>query len=45
MLLVRGWLREWLDLRLAVSLMASLFLVGLVLLLVAPETKGKELPE
>ena len=45
MLLVRGWLREWLDLRLAVSGMASLFLVGLVLLLFAPETKDKELPE
>ncbi len=45
MLLVRGWLREWLDLRLAVSVMASVFLAGLVLLLIAPETKGKELPE
>jgi hypothetical protein len=45
MLLVRGWLREWLDLRLAVSVMASLFLVGLVLLWFAPETKDEELPE
>jgi len=45
MLLVRGLLREWLDLRLAVSVMASLFLVGLILLLFAPETKDKELPE
>jgi MFS family permease len=45
LILVRGWVREWLDLRLAVSVMASLFLVGLILLLIAPETKGKELPE
>jgi hypothetical protein len=45
MLLVRGYLREWLDLRLAVSVMAALFLVGLVLLLIAPETKDQELPE
>ena len=45
MLLVRGWLRHWLDLRLAVSVMALLFLIGLVLLLIAPETKDKELPE
>ena len=45
MLMVRGWLREWLDLRLAVSVMAGLFFVGLVLLLIAPETKDKELPE
>jgi MFS family permease len=45
MLLVRGWLREWLDLRVAVSVMASLFVVGLLLLLIAPETKDTELPE
>lgn len=45
LILVRGWLREWLDLRLAVTAMASLFLVGLLLLLIAPETKDKELPE
>ena len=45
MLLVRGWLREWLDLRVAVSVMTSLFLVGLVLLLIAPETKDEELPD
>ena len=45
LVLVRGYLREWLDLRLAVSVMALLFLVGLVLLLIAPETKDKELPE
>jgi MFS family permease len=47
MLFVRGWLRHDLDLglRYSVSVMASLFLVGLVLLLFAPETKDKELPE
>ena len=45
MLLVRGELRSLLGLRMAVSVMALLFLVGLLLLLVAPETKDKELPE
>ena len=45
MLLVRGWLREWLDLRVAVTVMAALFFVGLILLLFAPETKDEELPE
>ena len=44
-LVVRGWLREWLDLRLSVTAMASLFLVGLILLYFAPETKDRELPE
>jgi MFS family permease len=34
-----------LGLRWTVSVMASLFLVGLLLLLIAPETKDKELPE
>ncbi len=34
-----------LGLRWTVSVMALLFLVGLILLLIAPETKGKELPE
>lgn len=34
-----------LKLRWTVSVMSLLFLVGLVLLLIAPETKGKELPE
>jgi len=34
-----------LHLRWTVSVMSLLFLAGLVLLLIAPETKGKELPE
>jgi hypothetical protein len=38
-------LRDWLGLRWAVTAMASLFLVGLILLLFAPETKDVELPE
>ena len=45
MLLVRGELRELLGLRWAVTGMASLFLVGLILLILAPETKDRELPE
>ena len=47
MLFVRGWLRYDfnLGLRYSVSLMALLFVVGLLLLLIAPETKDKELPE
>jgi MFS family permease len=45
MLLVRGQLRDLLGLRWAVTAMASLFLVGLFLLLFAPETKDVELPE
>jgi hypothetical protein len=33
------------DLRHAVLMLSSLFLVGLVLLIFLPETKGKPLPE
>jgi len=45
LLFVRGWLSNELGLRYAASVMAVLFLVGLLLLLVAPETKDEELPE
>lgn len=45
MLIVRGLLRDSFGLRYSVSLMALLFLIGLVLLCFAPETKDKELPE
>jgi MFS family permease len=40
-------LKAWpgVDLRLAVSLLASLFLVGLVVVWFLPETKGKPLPQ
>jgi predicted MFS family arabinose efflux permease len=52
-LLVRGSFRTWLGqqygpnlgLRYAVVAMASLFLVGLVLLCFAPETRGQKLPD
>jgi predicted MFS family arabinose efflux permease len=44
-LLVRGELRAWLGLRHAVVAVSSLFLVGLVLLAFAPETRGQNLPE
>ncbi len=42
-----GWLKaqEGLDLRLAVSSLSVLFLLGVVLMLFLPETKGQELPE
>lgn len=45
MLLVRGRLRYLIGLRWAVAAMALLFVVGLLLLLIAPETKDRELPE
>ena len=42
-----GWLKalEGVDLRVAVTALASLFLLGIVLVLFLPETKGQELPE
>lgn len=42
-----GWLkgREGMDLRVAISWLAGLFLVGAVVMLFLPETKGQELPE
>ena len=45
MLVVRGQLRNVLTFRHAVSIMSLLFVVGLVLLWFAPETKGEELPD
>jgi len=45
MLLLRGELREMLGLRWAVSVMSLLFLLGLLFIAIAPETKGKDLPE
>ena len=42
-----GWLKadSGLDLRLAITLLGTLFLVGVVLVLFLPETKGQELPD
>jgi Na+/melibiose symporter-like transporter len=45
MLYVSGELKKWLGLKLAVTAVGGLFLLGLVLLLFVPETKGKPLPE
>ncbi|MEQ1859104.1 MAG: MFS transporter [Chthoniobacteraceae bacterium] len=47
MLLFSGWLKSLpgMDLRMAVSLMALLFLLGLLVLAFLPETKGQPLPE
>ncbi len=44
-LLVRGTLGAAIGMRWAVVAMSGLFWVGLLILLVAPETRGKELPE
>jgi MFS family permease len=45
MLVVRGLLRSHLAPRHAVTVMSLFFVLGLVLLWFAPETKGEELPE
>lgn len=44
-LLVRGGLGERIGLRWAVVALSGLFWIGLLLLIVAPETKGRDLPE
>jgi len=48
-LILRGWMRSeqglGLSLESTVSVLSLLFLVGILLLLVAPETKGRALPE
>jgi hypothetical protein len=43
MLLLRGWLGESLGLRHAVVAMSALFLVGLGVIALAPETREQEL--
>jgi MFS family permease len=40
-----AWLKALLDLRTAVTILSSFFLVGLLILVFLPETKGRELPE
>jgi len=45
LLLVRGEMRHFFGFRWAVAAMAVLFVVGLLLLWIAPETKDEELPE
>jgi MFS family permease len=44
-LLVRGQLGSWLGMRTAVVAMSGLFLVGLLLVGLAPETRGRDLVE
>lgn len=47
MLLFSGWLKSLpgMDLRMAISLMSLLFVLGLLVLVFLPETKGQPLPE
>ena len=47
MLIFSGWLKslQGMDLRLGISLMASVFLLGIVVVAAMPETKGQPLPE
>ncbi|MBW3598017.1 MAG: MFS transporter [Planctomycetes bacterium] len=46
MLFINGWLRErGISLEDSASLLSFLFLLGVALMAVAPETKGRELPE
>ncbi|MCI0683748.1 MAG: MFS transporter [Gemmataceae bacterium] len=45
MLLFSGWLKSVLELPHAVTLMSGLFVVGILLTLLLPETKGQPLPE
>ena len=45
LLFLSGTVRQSMDLRLALTLLAGLYLLGVVLLLFLPETKGKPLPE
>ena len=40
-----AWLKQELDLRTAITLLAGFFLLGLVFLCFLPETKDKELPD
>jgi MFS family permease len=45
LMLVRGLLGAQFDLRRAVAAMTGLFVVGIALLVLAPETRGRSLPE
>jgi MFS family permease len=40
-----AWLKKQIDLRLSLTLLGGLFLVGAVIMLFLPETKGRPLPE
>ena len=46
-LVLSGWLKSLpgMDLRLAITLLALLFPLGLLVILFLPETKGQPLPE
>ena len=44
-LVFSGWMKSQMDLRLAVTLLSLLFVIGIVLVLLMPETKGEPLPE
>jgi len=46
-LFLSGWMQEWWHFTLgeSVSILSSLYLVGMIITLLAPETKGQKLPE
>jgi MFS family permease len=45
MVFFSAWLKKQVDLRLALTLLGGLFLVGIVIIQFLPETKGQPLPE
>jgi MFS family permease len=46
-LFLSGWMQQWWHFSLgeSVSMLSSLYLIGVVVILLAPETKGQKLPE
>ena len=44
-LFLSGWLKSVIELRLAVTILSSMFLLGVLIVWFMPETKGQPLPE
>ena len=45
LLWLSGWMKDEFGLMKAIAMLGGLFLLGLLVLLFLPETKGKDLPE